>query len=280
MVVSARCSRHHTDPKQPYACKHIPPPVTLPTLPPSPYRAGSTSALTQARTEVAALRHQLDVVKAEALSGFEEMRKGLREAARSTGQLADISGKLAKARKDNRELHNQVQDLKGQVRVFCRVRPVGTTGDPSEAVVDADAEESEVVLSVPGVSGASRAFAFDRVFGPGASQADVFNEVQPLVRSVMDGYNVCIFAYGQTGSGKTHTMTGPSGARRAEGERGVNWRALDELFRLREERVVEGWQVEIEVQSLEIYNDQVRANRTSPVTHSPLLDYLGRSRER
>lgn len=30
--------------------------------------------------------------------------------------------------------------------------------------------------------------------------------MQPLVRSVLDGYNVCIFAYGQTGSGKTYTM--------------------------------------------------------------------------
>lgn len=30
--------------------------------------------------------------------------------------------------------------------------------------------------------------------------------MQPLVRSVLDGFNVCIFAYGQTGSGKTFTM--------------------------------------------------------------------------
>lgn len=35
---------------------------------------------------------------------------------------------------------------------------------------------------------------------------DVFRDTKPLVRSVMDGYNVCIFAYGQTGSGKTYTM--------------------------------------------------------------------------
>lgn len=35
---------------------------------------------------------------------------------------------------------------------------------------------------------------------------EVFNDTRALVRSVMDGYNVCIFAYGQTGSGKTHTM--------------------------------------------------------------------------
>lgn len=35
---------------------------------------------------------------------------------------------------------------------------------------------------------------------------EVYRDTQPLIRSVMDGYNVCIFAYGQTGSGKTHTM--------------------------------------------------------------------------
>jgi hypothetical protein len=35
---------------------------------------------------------------------------------------------------------------------------------------------------------------------------EVYKETQPFIRSVMDGYNVCILAYGQTGSGKTHTM--------------------------------------------------------------------------
>jgi len=35
---------------------------------------------------------------------------------------------------------------------------------------------------------------------------EVFVDTQPLIRSVTDGYNVCIFAYGQTGSGKTYTM--------------------------------------------------------------------------
>lgn len=48
------------------------------------------------------------------------------------------------------------------------------------------------------------------------------------------GYNVCIFAYGQTGSGKTHTMAGTN-IEQYEG-RGINYRALDDLFALNEKR--------------------------------------------
>ena len=55
-------------------------------------------------------------------------------------------------------------------------------------------------------------FEFDRVLKPSASQADVFEDVQPLVQSAIDGYNVCVFCYGQTGSGKTFTMMGPEGS--------------------------------------------------------------------
>jgi kinesin family protein C2/C3 len=48
------------------------------------------------------------------------------------------------------------------------------------------------------------------------------------------GYNVCIFAYGQTGSGKTHTMSGTD-TMHLEG-RGINYRALDDLFSIRDRR--------------------------------------------
>ena len=48
------------------------------------------------------------------------------------------------------------------------------------------------------------------------------------------GYNVCIFAYGQTGSGKTHTMAGSDVEDYAG--RGINYRALDDLFAINEER--------------------------------------------
>jgi hypothetical protein len=37
-------------------------------------------------------------------------------------------------------------------------------------------------------------FEFDRVLAPGTAQEVVFDAVQPLIVSVLDGYNVCIFA--------------------------------------------------------------------------------------
>jgi kinesin family protein C2/C3 len=68
---------------------------------------------------------------------------------------------------------------------------------------------------------------------------------------VLDGYNVCIFAYGQTGSGKTHTMQGYGV------NRGVNPRALEELFAMAAERAGM-FEYELSVSLLEIYNENIR----------------------
>ena len=69
--------------------------------------------------------------------------------------------------------------------------------------------------------------------------------------SVLDGYNVCIFAYGQTGTGKTFTMEG------TEEARGVNYRTLEELFRVIRER--QGmFKYDLTVSVLEVYNEQIR----------------------
>lgn len=69
--------------------------------------------------------------------------------------------------------------------------------------------------------------------------------------SVLDGYNVCIFAYGQTGTGKTFTMEG------TPGNRGVNYRTLEELFRVSKDR--NGiMRYELFVSMLEVYNEKIR----------------------
>ena len=58
-----------------------------------------------------------------------------------------------------------------------------------------------------------RPFALDRVIGPDIGQEGMFEEVEHVAASVVDGFRCCIFAYGITGGGKTYTMQGPpSGA--------------------------------------------------------------------
>lgn len=65
----------------------------------------------------------------------------------------------------------------------------------------------------------------------------------------MDGYNACIIAYGQTGSGKTYTMMG------TKEDRGVCWRALEELFALckKDENV----NFSLDISMMEVYNEHV-----------------------
>jgi kinesin family protein C2/C3 len=67
----------------------------------------------------------------------------------------------------------------------------------------------------------------------------------------LDGYNVCIFAYGQTGTGKTFTMEG------SPENRGVNYRTLDELFRVSQERIGI-MRYGLFVSMMEVYNEKIR----------------------
>lgn len=54
-----------------------------------------------------------------------------------------------------------------------------------------------------------RQYVFDATFGADSTQHDVYNKTtEPLIRSVLEGYNATVFAYGATGSGKTYTMVG------------------------------------------------------------------------
>lgn len=171
--------------------------------------------------------------------------------------LAGVAENYHAVLAENRRLFNEVQDLKGNIRVYCRIRPFLPGQTKKQTTIEYIGENGELIFANPSKPGkdGQRMFKFNKVFGPDATQAEVFSDTQPLIRSVLDGYNVCIFAYGQTGSGKTYTMSGPSGPH--EEDWGVNYRALNDLFNLSQNRR-SSIMYEVAVQMVEIYNEQVR----------------------
>ncbi|KAG7017611.1 Kinesin-like protein KIN-14P, partial [Cucurbita argyrosperma subsp. argyrosperma] len=172
---------------------------------------------------------------------------------------------------ENRKLFNELQDLKGNIRVFCRIRPFLTGHKDKRMTIEYIGENGEVVIANPTKPGkeGQKLFKFNKVYSPASTQGEVFSDIQPLIRSVLDGYNVCIFAYGQTGSGKTYTMTGPNNATKENW--GVNYRALNDLFEISQNRSVNSTSDVIELMDIGLRNRAVGAtamNERSSRSHS------------
>ena len=133
------------------------------------------------------------------------------------------------------------------VTVAARIRPSGDAADPPAAAAAAEsgcaAIESHGLLKCVEASDDTHAvfhdketrmdhnFVLDRVFGPEATQTDVYDFVgPPALDAIMQGYNATCLAYGQTGSGKTFTMMGKDHSGTDPKWKGLIPRIMDELF--------------------------------------------------
>lgn len=175
----------------------------------------------------------------------------------------EMGAKVKEGVLERKRLHNVIQELKGNIRVYLRCRPpsqkeLSQFGQDAQCVsfplssVDVDGiSDGGSMVRVVNEKGRDKTWEFDQVFDLQSTQESVYKEVSELVTSMMDGYNVCIFAYGQTGSGKTFTMAGPPD------NCGVNTRALEELFNKSSKRHHDYNDV-ITVSVLEVYNEEIR----------------------
>lgn len=116
-----------------------------------------------------------------------------------------------------RFLHNQLQEMKGNIRVFCRIKPdiSSTFNYKIQSLYESSDLKESIIIDEPvkdnlntlKKSSKTYKFSFDKIFDKSSSNGDIFEEISQLVQSSIDGFNVCIFTYGQTGSGKTFTMS-------------------------------------------------------------------------
>lgn len=156
-----------------------------------------------------------------------------------------------------------VQDANSRFRVICRVRPLllsegcaATNGPTGKAPTLMNAAMNALgvsrldkhTLAIMNRQGQEKTFKLGAVFGPDCIQAEVWSEIQGIVQSAADGYNIAVLAAGPVGGGRTFTMLGSS----SEGL-GVIPRVIEALFALRDP---DGWRanLEVDVQFYEIYN--------------------------
>ncbi|KAJ6759770.1 KINESIN-LIKE PROTEIN KIN-14P [Salix purpurea] len=147
------------------------------------------------------IKHEILQVQKSNLEEFNDLGVKLKALIDATGDYHIV---LA----ENRRMFNELQELKGNIRVYCRIRPFLPGQAAKHTTVEYIGEHGELAVVNPSKQGKDRRcnFKFNKIFGPESTQAEVYSDTQPLIRSVLDGYGVCIFAYGQTGSGKTYTM--------------------------------------------------------------------------
>ncbi|KAM6118002.1 kinesin-like protein KIFC3 [Pterocles gutturalis] len=222
--------------------------------------AGVRANLLTLQPALRTLTHDYNSLKRQVRDFPLLLQETLRSARAEIGQAIEEvhSTNRELLRKYRRELqlrkkcHNELVRLKGNIRVFGRVRPITKEdGEGPEAAnaVTFDADDDAVLHLLH--KGKQVSFELDKVFPPQASQEEVFQEVQALVTSCIDGYNVCIFAYGQTGAGKTYTMEGTAA------NPGINQRALQLLFSEVRGKAAD-WDYAISVSAAEIYNEALR----------------------
>ncbi|MFS8017713.1 putative minus-end-directed kinesin ATPase [Helianthus anomalus] len=181
----------------------------------------------------------------------------LAEKTRKLDQAAlEAEAKVAPLIEEKKRLYNELLTTKGNIKVFCRTRPLFE--DEGSSVVEfPDDFTIRVNTGDDTVSNPKKDYEFDRVYGPHIGQAEVFTDVQPFVQSALDGHNVSIFAYGQTCSGKTHTMEGSSH------DRGLYVRCFEELFDVGLSKVRMG--------SLDSFVDLVQEKVDNPLDFSKLI---------
>ncbi|GJM94409.1 hypothetical protein PR202_ga11050 [Eleusine coracana subsp. coracana] len=183
-----------------------------------------------------------DLTATEAMTEHEKQKKTLADLQL---RLEEAEQQIMDGEKLRKKLHNTILELKGNIRVFCRVRP--SLSNESGALTYPKGGEN-MGRGIELIHNGKTIFTI-LLF------AYVFIEISQLVQSALDGYKVCIFAYGQTGSGKTYTMMGNP---EVEEQKGMIPRSLEQIFQASQALNSQGWKYKMQASMLEIYNETIR----------------------
>ena len=232
----------------------------------------TTNAMEQMRVD-----HEESQKDLEELAELRELKADIERKEKQTAEMLktqatriqELEAKYQEESTLRKRYFNQMEDMKGKIRVYARTRPLSKK-EIGEKQSFALTLPDEFTLEHPWRDEKKpRSYTFDTVFGEDTTQEQVFEDTKYLIQSVFDGYNVCIFAYGQTGSGKTHTIMG-DGA-----NPGLTPRAIEEVMRIVYQGSKKGkFSVNMEAYMLELYQDTLYDLLLSPdkTSNPPKLD--------
>nr|XP_022293808.1 protein claret segregational-like isoform X3 [Crassostrea virginica] len=188
----------------------------------------ATPRYMQDKEKLAEMSRQIEILKTQSEMDNQELKK-----------------KVLEKNEECKRLNNKLQEAKGNIRVLCRIKLC---------------EENDILSTTKttvSIKGTEKRYTFERVFDKESTQREVYEDIKELVRSFLDGYNLCIFAYGQTGSGKTYTMEGPPD-NISEDTEGIIPRAMKQVFQTIKELKVAGWTYKLRASYIELYNEEIR----------------------
>jgi len=243
MKPNFRRTRSTSAPREKKSGKSSPIPNQEPT---PPENEAAKQRITTLQTEVTSLRKQFELVRHTSMDEIlslhrqseEWSNQASRAVAASTAETDHLREKLAAEGAMRLKLLNELQDIRGTVRVYCRPKPCVPGKGKAKSILKIPTHD----ILVLNEDTSPMSFKYDRVFSPGASQYEVFSELEEPLISSLDGFNVTLLAFGQGGSGKTHTLLGDVSLddADAEGERnpnlpslksyGVQLQAIQQLF--------------------------------------------------
>ncbi|CAX44129.1 kinesin-like protein, putative [Candida dubliniensis CD36] len=213
-----------------------------------------TSKNKSKQEEISALEKKVATTKESVNAILEKSTDRTSKVHRLQFEVGRMKTELVDQETKRRKLHAQLQDLKGNIRVFCRIRNVSSSSEDViqyEAPQDINDESKQELVITRSINNSSSnyRFSFDKIFEQEQSNDLVFEELSQLIQCSLDGTNVCVFAYGQTGSGKTFTMSHPIN--------GMIPLSLMKIFNDIEDLKEQGWSYTVRGKFIEIYNEAI-----------------------
>lgn len=238
---------------------------------PVPHEAADSTAsekrIAELQSEVTSLRKQFELVRHtsmdEILSLHRQSEQWSNQASRavaaSTAETDHLREKLAAESAMRLKLLNELQDIRGTVRVYCRPKPCTSAPGKGKSIVKIPTHD----ILVLNEDTAPMSFKYDRVFSPGASQHEVFSELEEPLISSLDGFNVTMLAFGQSGSGKTHSLLGEITLGDDVGDGvpliksyGVQFQAIQQLFTIAGHRT-DRYKDAFSITMVEVHNEKL-----------------------